>query len=184
MVKFEEMKRVLVAIMSLFFIVSCTNNKKEETSQKTATKAVETIKKVKAPKKEKMIIVDSDGVVNVSMITDDRMKFNLRKITVKAGQKIKLTLTHNGKLDKKIMGHNVVFLNKGVKRSTFASKAAASKENDYIPEGTTDVLAYTKMLGGGETTTIEFTAPEAGTYDYICSFPAHFAMMKGKLIVE
>jgi azurin len=77
-----------------------------------------------------------------------------------------------------------VFLNKGVKRSTFASKAAGSKENDYIPEGTTDVLAYTKMLGGGETTTIEFTAPEAGTYDYICSFPAHFAMMKGKLIVE
>jgi azurin len=31
---------------------------------------------------------------------------------------------------------------------------------------------------------IEFIAPEKGTYDYICSFPGHFAMMKGKLIVE
>jgi azurin len=40
------------------------------------------------------------------------------------------------------------------------------------------------MLSGGETTTIEFTAPAAGTYDYICSFPAHYAMMKGKLIVQ
>jgi azurin len=184
MVKFKEMKHVLVAIMSLFFIVSCAKNKKEETSQKSETKAIKTIKKVEVPKEEKMIVVDSDGVVNVSMITNDRMKFNLRKITVKAGQKIKLTLTHKGKLNKNIMGHNVVFLNKGVKRSTFASKAAASKENDYIPEGTTDVLAYTKMLGGGETTTIEFTAPEAGTYDYICSFPGHYAMMKGQLIVQ
>jgi azurin len=40
------------------------------------------------------------------------------------------------------------------------------------------------MLGGGETTTIAFTAPAAGTYDYICSFPGHYGMMKGKLIVE
>ncbi len=78
----------------------------------------------------------------------------------------------------------MVFLNKGIKLSTFASKAAAAKDNDFIPEGTTAVLAHTKMLGGGETTTIEFTAPEAGTYDYICSFPAHYAMMKGKLIVQ
>ncbi|MFT4802251.1 MAG: azurin [Flavobacteriaceae bacterium] len=40
------------------------------------------------------------------------------------------------------------------------------------------------MLGGGETTTIEFTAPEARTYDYICNFPAHYALMKVKLIVQ
>ena len=184
MVKLKEMKHVLVAIISLFFVVSCAESKKEESSQKKETKKVKTIKKVQVPKKEKMVIVDSDGVVNVSMITDDRMKFNLRKITVKAGQKIKLTLTHKGKLNKKIMGHNVVFLNKGVKVSTFASKASGAQASDYIPEGTTDVLAYTKLVGGGETTTIEFTAPAAGTYDYICSFPAHYAMMKGKLIVE
>ena len=63
-------------------------------------------------------------------------------------------------------------------------KAAASKSNDYIPEGTIEVIAHTKMIGGGETTVIEFVAPEAGTYTYICSFPGHYAMMKGKLIVE
>ena len=77
-----------------------------------------------------------------------------------------------------------IFLKKGIKLSTFASKAAAARDNDYIPEGTTDVIAHTKMIGGGESATVEFTAPEAGTYDFICSFPAHFAMMKGKFIVE
>jgi azurin len=93
-------------------------------------------------------------------------------------------LKHTGKLDKKIMGHNVVILKNGVKASAFAVKAASSKDNDYIPNGTNEVIAHTKMIGGGESTVVEFLAPEKGTYNYICSFPGHFAMMKGKLIVE
>jgi azurin len=177
----KKMKFILTAIVALTLLISCGKSKEEKVPKKVKTTTVTKAKKT--PKKE-MIVVDSDGVVNVQMITNDRMKFNLKKITVKAGQKIKLTLTHTGKLDKRMMGHNVVFLNTGIKLSTFASKAAAAKENDYIPVGSSAVLAHTKMLGGGETTTIEFTAPEAGTYDYICSFPAHYAMMKGKLIVE
>ena len=82
------------------------------------------------------------------------------------------------------MGHNVVILKNGVKASAFAVKAASSKENDYIPVGTSEVIAHTKMIGGGESTVVEFIAPEKGVYNYICSFPGHFAMMKGKLIVE
>jgi azurin len=177
----KKMKPILTAIVCITLLVSCGKSKEKKVPEKAKTTTVAKAKK--APKK-KMVVVDADGVVNVTMITSDRMKFNLRKITVKAGQKIKLTLSHTGKLDKRVMGHNVVFLKQGVKTSAFASKAAASKDNDYIPKGTTDMIANTKMLGGGETTTIEFTAPAAGTYDYICSFPAHYAMMKGKLIVE
>ena len=175
------MKHILFIVISLSILVSCGKNKKEGTSEKAK---IESPKKTEILKNKSNVEVDSDGVANVLITTNDIMKFNIKKFTVKAGQKVKLTLTHTGKLDKKIMGHNVVILNKGVKSSLFASKAAASKDNDYIPEGTTDVVAHTKMIGGGETTTIEFTAPEAGTYDFICSFPAHFAMMKGKFIVE
>ncbi|MGB0879207.1 MAG: azurin [Polaribacter sp.] len=170
------MKRILIAIISLFIVVSCGKVKKENTSKQV---------ELTSPKKEKTnVVVDASGVANILITTNDIMKFNIKKMTVKAGQKVKLTLTHTGKLDKKVMGHNVVILKKDVKLATFASKAAASKDNDYIPEGTTDVLAHTKMIGGGETTTIEFTAPKTGVYDFICSFPAHFAMMKGKFVVE
>ena len=171
------MKHILIVIISLFIVVSCGETKKKDTSKQV---------KLTSPKKEKTnaVVVDAKGVANILITTNDIMKFNIKKMTVKAGQKVKLTLTHTGKLDKKVMGHNVVILKKDVKLSAFASKAAAAKDNDYIPEGTTDVLAHTKMIGGGETTTIEFTAPETGVYDFICSFPAHFAMMKGKFIVE
>ena len=46
-----------------------------------------------------------------------------------------------------------------------------------------EVIVHTKMLGGGESDTITFIAPENGFYTYICSFPGHWGLMKGKLIV-
>ena len=45
-------------------------------------------------------------------------------------------------------------------------------------------LAYTKMLGGGESDTITFDAPEPGTYIFICSFPGHYQLMMGEFIVS
>jgi azurin len=39
-------------------------------------------------------------------------------------------------------------------------------------------------LGGGETDVIEFQAPPAGEYEFLCSFPGHYAMMRGKFVVK
>lgn len=183
------MKYILITIISLFVLVSCGKDKKDNAYKKVQVNSskkvqVNSSKNEKTTVKPSVVVVDKNGVANVLITTNDIMKFNIKKFTVKEGQKVKLTLKHTGKLDKRVMGHNVVILNKGVKKLAFASKAAASKDNDYIPEGTTDIIAHTKMIGGGETTTIEFTAPEAGVYEFICSFPGHYAMMKGKFIVE
>ena len=46
------------------------------------------------------------------------------------------------------------------------------------------IIVHTEMIGGGEETTIEFDAPEAGEYDFLCSFPAHYAIMRGKFVVQ
>ena len=40
------------------------------------------------------------------------------------------------------------------------------------------------MIGGGESDTITFTAPKKGSYTYICTFPGHYGLMKGVLIVS
>ena len=114
--------------------------------------------------------------------SNDQMRFDKSEIRVKAGEKIKLTLNHTGKLPKNAMGHNFVLLEKGVDMADFAMKAMNAKENQYIPAK--GVIAHTNLIGGGEFTTIEFTAPAKGTYEFLCSFPGHYAMMKGKFIVE
>lgn len=114
--------------------------------------------------------------------SNDQMRFDKSEIRVKAGEKIKLTLNHTGKLPKTAMGHNFVLLEKGVDMADFAMKAMNAKDREYIPAK--GVIAHTKLIGGGESTTIEFTAPAKGTYEFMCSFPGHYAMMKGKFIVE
>lgn len=123
-------------------------------------------------------------VTEVVIESNDQMKFDLSEIKVEAGTTVKLTLKHVGKLPKQAMGHNFVLLKKDVVLKDFAMEAIKARDNDYIPEGTEDVIAYTIVIGGGESTTIEFEAPAKGEYTFLCSFPGHYALMNGKFIVE
>jgi azurin len=126
----------------------------------------------------------SQDKVEVTISGNDKMQFDKKEIKVKAGQTVVLTLKHPGKLPKAAMGHNWVLLKPGTKIPEFAATASKFADNDYIPKDTKDVIVHTKLIGGGQETTIEFTAPAKGTYDFICSFPGHYALMHGKFIVE
>ena len=54
----------------------------------------------------------------------------------------------------------------------------------YIPESD-DVLAYTDIVPPGEDFSISFRAPaQPGRYPYLCTFPGHWMVMNGELIVE
>jgi len=161
----------LFVVSALIFNCGGEKKKEEESSSKVQIKAAETKKA-------------DDNVANIVITGNDLMQFSLKEIRVKAGQKVRLTLRHIGTLDKLVMGHNVVILKQGVDMMEFVSLANAARDNDYIPEDTEDIIVHTKLVGGGETTSIEFDAPPAGTYKFVCTFPAHFAMMQGDFIVE
>lgn len=162
----------LCLFLGMLLILSCGEKKKEKKG----------FSYERAPQvKEKN---DDSNVANLIITGDDFMKFNKSELKVKAGQKVKLTLKHIGKINKLIMGHNLVILKEGTNLSDFAEEALIYKDNDYIPVNTNQVIAFTKMIGGGEMDVIEFDAPEIGEYDFICSFPGHYALMKGKFIVE
>lgn len=120
----------------------------------------------------------------INLGSNDQMQFDKNELRVKVGQKVTLVLTHNGQMDKDSMGHNFVLLKQGVDVDQFALKAIQARDTEYIPEDKNEIIAYTSLIGGGESTSITFDAPEKGTYDYICSFPGHYALMRGKFIVE
>ena len=46
------------------------------------------------------------------------------------------------------------------------------------------ILAHTKLLGPGEEDSVIFTAPSPGKYEYLCTFPGHFGIMRGVLTVK
>lgn len=124
-------------------------------------------------------------VTEVSIDGTDAMSFSQKTIKVPAGKKVKLTLHHTGKMAKEVMGHNWILLKAGVDGQAFANGAVAASATDYIPaDKAGDIIAHTKLLGGGESDTITFDAPEKGTYTFLCSFPGHYAIMHGEFIVE
>ena len=95
---------------------------------------------------------------------------------------------YSGKLPKIAMGHNLVILKKGVSAIAFGQKALGAGANavNPLPDSIKDdVIASTKLLGPGEEEVISFTAPkEKGAYEYVCTFPGHFAMMRGTMTVK
>jgi azurin len=128
---------------------------------------------------------DKAAVTKITILGTDQMKFNLSEIKVKKGAKIELTMKHDGKLPVNVMGHNFVLLKQGVDLAKFAMEAMKGKDSGYVlPSQSKDVIAKTDLVGGGASTTITFDAPAPGTYDFLCTFPGHYAMMKGKFIVE
>jgi azurin len=134
------------------------------------------------PEKEKFTRKESKTTV-INLTTDNGMKFSQETIKVKSGQTINLTLKHMGNGTKESWGHNFVLLKKDIDVNDFAARASVSVDSDYIPEGN-DIIAKTQMIGGGETVKITFSAPLPGIYDFLCTFPGHSQMMRGKFIVE
>jgi azurin len=123
----------------------------------------------------------------IEITGNDQMQYNIKAFEVTEGQKVVLTFKHIGQLPVMAMGHNVVILNAGTAVPSFAAKCATAKENGYIPqdeESKKEIVAHTKMLGGGQSEEITFTAPAAGEYPFICSFPGHFAIMQGVMTVK
>lgn len=129
----------------------------------------------------------AQDAVKLELTGNDQMQYDKKELSVTEGQKVTLTLKHIGKLPKAAMGHNVVILQIGTQIPTFAMKCAPAAATDYIPqdeESKKMIVAHTKMVGGGESASVTFTAPAAGEYPYLCTFPGHFGLMTGKLIVK
>jgi azurin len=173
-----KMRRFKIAVFSLAIggtigLSACGGDKTAEDTAPAATTSPQTT----APETVGKTI---DVILNAT----DQMHYDKSEIRVKEGQTVVLTLNHIGTLPIASMGHNFVLLKQGTDIAAFATKAMDFADNNYIPSDSENVIAHTIVIGGGGSTSVTFKAPEKGTYDYICSFPGHYSMMKGKFIVE
>ena len=107
--------------------------------------------------------------------------FDKEKLTVKAGQTVKLTLKNNAKG----MQHNLVITAIGAADEVATAGIQAGADKCWLPPDSPKVIAHTRLLNPGESETITFQAPaQAGDYPYICTFPGHNITMKGILQVK
>ena len=148
----------------------------------SSTESAEAPKEEAQPAAEVVAVSDS---ISLEIEANDQMQFNKEELKVTAGQVVTLTLKHTGKMPKEAMGHNWVLLASGADVATFGTSAVSAASSGYVPQDKLDqVIAYTKVIGGGEEVSITFEAPKAGYYKFLCSFPGHWGVMQGDFVVS
>ena len=136
------------------------------------------------------LIVSSHAAVaacSMDVEVGDALTFSVTQMTVeKSCGNVTISLKHTGKLASSVMGHNWV-LTKDTDANDVASKGlAAGLGNNYVAAGDARVLAATKIIGGGESTSVSFSTEAltaGGKYIYVCTFPGHSFVMRGTLNV-
>jgi uncharacterized cupredoxin-like copper-binding protein len=153
-----------------------TMDKKEATpkSAATGTRLAKRLTKMPADWKQ------PDQVIVLG--TRPGLKFDITRLQVKAGSKIKLVFNNTDD-----MTHNFVLVLPGTAKEVgdmAFNMGLKGPALNYIP-GTQKVLYHTRLLQPNASEAIYFIAPEKpGTYTYLCSYPGHAMVMQGTMVVS
>lgn len=123
----------------------------------------------------------------VQIAGNDQMQFDLKQISVsRKCPQFTVKLRHSGKLAANVMGHNWVLTRTADVNAVASEGQAAGLSRSYVKDNDKRVIAKTKVIGAGESTSVTFPTAalkDKESYTYFCSFPGHWAVMKGRLTV-
>ncbi len=109
------------------------------------------------------------------------LAFAQTELTCATGARVRLIFKHAGRrIPQK---HNWALVLPGSEQAVEKAGTAAGEANNWLPKDDRRVLAATPLCSPGGEAVVEFTAPAAGDYPFICSTPAHAAEMHGVLHV-
>lgn len=123
-----------------------------------------------------------DREIKIKTIREE-MKYDIEEIRLKPGETVAFVFEN---VD--AMQHNLLIGDIGSLETIGIAADRLAQQNgeasDYIP-AIPQVLAATPLVNPGESYRLVFTVPDQiGTYPYVCTFPGHWRMMNGKIIVE
>jgi azurin len=118
------------------------------------------------------LLIESDG---------DLLAFKPTELSCPSDAQVLLTFRHTGKYISS--EHNWVLILPHTFDAVNAAALAAGENNGWVPPHDKRVLAATPLCGKGQQVMVEFIAPAAGDYPFICSNPGHAESMWGVLHV-
>ena len=125
-------------------------------------------------------------VCQLNIDASDQMRFEQQSLQVDAKcTEVEVTLRHTGKMPANVMGHDWVLAKTADVAAVANAGMGAGLVNNFLKPGDSRVVAATKIIGGGESSTVKFSTSvlDAGTsYSYFCSAPGHYSIMKGRFV--
>ena len=124
------------------------------------------------------------GARPIAIEAGKNLTFATTSFAVRAGEPIELTFKNPD-----VVPHNWALVKPGTlaKVGDLANKIITDPDaaaRQYVPK-TDDVIVHTDVVPPGDQFSISFRAPGApGRYPYLCTFPGHWMVMNGVMIVE
>jgi azurin len=119
----------------------------------------------------------------ITIETGTNLSYKTRSFQVRSGEPIQFTLSNPD-----VVPHNWALVKPGTMQRVgqLANRLISGPEaaiRHYIPESS-DVIAHTNVVLPRGESTIFFRAPkQPGRYPYLCTFPGHWLVMNGEMIV-
>ncbi|MEY3546116.1 MAG: hypothetical protein RLZZ313_477, partial [Verrucomicrobiota bacterium] len=114
----------------------------------------------------------------------EQMRYDVPRLVVEAGKPFELVLENDD-----FMPHNLVIVKPGAREAVGAAAdvmqpGALDREGRAYVPALPAVVGATRLVESGNRATLKLTAPtQAGDYEYICTFPGHWPVMWGRLVV-
>ncbi len=124
------------------------------------------------------------GARTVTIKAGKNLTYSATTFNVRAGEPIKLTF-----INPDVVPHNWALIRPGslYRVGDLANKIIAEPDaaiRQYIPKSD-DILVHTDVVPPEDQFSISFRAPaEPGRYPYLCTFPGHWMVMNGVMVVE
>ncbi len=124
------------------------------------------------------------GARAVEIVTGKNLTYETQTFRAKRGEVLALTLVNPD-----VVPHNWALVKPNQLQTVGeeANRMVSDPEaliRQYAPQ-TDDVLCYTDIVEPGQRFTIYFQVPDqTGSYPYLCTFPGHWMVMNGEMIVE
>ena len=124
------------------------------------------------------------GAREIEIETGQNLSYVTKEITVKAGEPLAFTLANPD-----VVPHNWVLVQPDSLQTVgqLGNQLIANPDayaRQYIPDSD-KVIVHTDIVPPGEKQTIYFPAPaQPGRYPFLCTFPGHWMVMNGVMVVE
>ena len=114
----------------------------------------------------------------IGSAASDDLQFDMDSLTATAGQEVILRFNNNAVTQQ----HNWVLVESGTKDDVAA--AGVTHPENWLDPDDPNVIASVRLLNAGEVGDVTFTAPDAGNYEFVCTFPGHNLTMFGTFEVS
>ncbi len=109
-----------------------------------------------------MLLLASAGAYadpcKIAIDSNDMMQFSAHELAVPTScTDVEVTLRHAGRLPAKVMGHDWVLAKDSDVSGIVNAGLAAGLTHGFVPENDKRIIAATKVVGGGESTTVKFS---------------------------